>query len=243
MRFFTVFTTTPLLAVSCFCQTAAPESDQKAEPATPQSNGKRILGIIPNYRTFPSLVNYEPLTVKGKFRIAFDDASDRGTVVLAAAFAGEGQLTNSNPSFGQGVAGYARYLGTSYGDLVIGDLMTEAIYPSLLHQDPRYFRRGTGSGWARLGYAMGQIFWTHKDSGGMEFNFSEIGGNATAVLISTAYYPEGRDVTSTTAKLATQIGVDMAGNILKEFWPDLQRKFSRHPKATNTGQRASLDIR
>ena len=31
--------------------------------------------------------------------------------------------------------------------------MTEVIYPSLLHQDPRYFRRGTGSVWSRVGYA------------------------------------------------------------------------------------------
>jgi len=44
---------------------------------------------------------------------------------IAAAFAGESQLTNANRSFGQGVAGYARYLGTSYADFVIGDYMTE----------------------------------------------------------------------------------------------------------------------
>ena len=29
------------------------------------------------------------------------------------------------------------------------------------------------------------------------------------------------------SKLGLQIGVDMAGNILKEFWPDLERKFGR----------------
>jgi hypothetical protein len=109
--------------------------------------------------------------------------------------------------------------------------MTEAIFPALLHQDPRYFRRGTGSGWSRLGYAMGQIFWTHTDSGGTQFNYSEIVGNSTAVAIANAYYPDNRDVSSALAKLGTQIGVDMAGNILKEFWPDLGRKLSRrhHP--------------
>jgi hypothetical protein len=47
------------------------------------------------------------------------------------------------------------------------------------------------------------------------------------VLISTAYYPEGRDVSSAVSKLGTQVGVDMVGNILKEFWPDIRRKFSR----------------
>ena len=106
--------------------------------------------------------------------------------------------------------------------------MTEGIYPTILHQDPRYFRRGEGSGWARLGYAMGQIFWTHKDSGATESNYSEIGGNSTAVTISTAYYPEWRDWSNAASKFGMQIGVDMAGNVLKEFWPDLERKFGHH---------------
>ena len=80
----------------------------------------------------------------------------------------------------------------AYGYLAIGDYMTEGIFPTLLHQDPRYFRRSTGSGWSRLGYAMGQIFWTHRDSGGTQFNYSEVIGNSTAVAISNAYHPENR---------------------------------------------------
>jgi hypothetical protein len=227
LRSIPAFAAATLLAISAFGQTTAPETDHKDDSAKPIENEKRLFGIIPNYRTYPALAHYEPISTKEKFKLARDDSFDRGTVVLAALFAGEGQLTNSNPSFGQGAAGYGRYFGTAYADYVIGDFMTEAIYPTILHQDPRYFRRGTGSGWSRLGYAMGQIFWTHTDSGGMQFNYSEIVGNSTAVAISTAYYPEGRDVGSATSKLGTQIGVDMAGNILKEFWPDLRRKFSR----------------
>ena len=148
-------------------------------------------------------------------------------MLLAAAFAGEAQLTNSNRSFGQGAAGYGRYFGTSYADFVIGNYMTEAIYPTILHQDPRYFRRGTGSGWSRLGYAIGQTFWTHADSGRMQFNYSEILGNSTAVAISNAYYQDNRDAASALTKLGTQVGVDMAANILKEFSSDLNHKFFR----------------
>jgi hypothetical protein len=105
--------------------------------------------------------------------------------------------------------------------------MTEAIYPTLLHQDPRYFRRGTGSGLSRLGYAMGQIFWTHKDSGGTQFNYSEVLGNSTAVAISNAYYPDNRTASDAVSKLGIQLSVDMASNVLKEFWPDVERKLNR----------------
>jgi hypothetical protein len=162
--------------------------------------------------------------------MAAKDAFDPGTFLLAATFAGKGQLTNSNPSFGQGAAGYGRYFGTAYCDLFVGDFMTGAIYPVMFHQDPRYFRRGTGSRWSRLSYAMGQIFWTHTDAGGADFNYSEVIGNSTAVLISNAYYPEGRSAGDNISRLSIQLGVDMAGNVLKEFWPDIRRRMARkHP--------------
>jgi hypothetical protein len=204
---------------------ASPEKGVPPEPLAVES--KRILGIIPNNRTSPSLTDYKQLSVAEKFKIARLDSFDRGTVVLAAAFAGYGQLTNANPSFGQGVKGYAHYFGTSFGDFVIGNYMSEAIFPVLLHQDPRYFRRGIGNGPSRLAYSAGQIFLTHSDSGRTQFNYSEILGNSTAVAISNAYYPDNRSVSNSAIKLGIQLGVDMASNVLKEFWPDITRKFSR----------------
>jgi len=149
-----------LLPIPAFCQQAVP-----ATTSSPDPEPKHVLWIIPNFRISPSLAEYKPLNPRDKFRIATLDLFDRGTVALGVLFATEAQLMNSNPSFGQGVRGYARYFGTAYADYVIGDYMTEAVFPTILHQDPRYFRRGTGSGWSRLGYAAGQVFWTHNDSG------------------------------------------------------------------------------
>src|SRR5262249_697959 len=109
-----------------------------------EQENKRILWIIPNYRTSPTLKDYVPLTTRQKFTIAKNDSFDRGTFVLAALFAAEAHFTRSTPSFGHGFSAYGRYAAASYTDLVIGNFMTEAIYPTLLRQDPRYFRRGTG---------------------------------------------------------------------------------------------------
>ena len=232
-----------LLADVSLCQQTSPSDP--LQPSVAQGNGdnnpppqesKRIFWIIPNYRTSPTLQNYEPLSTGQKFKLASQDAFDRGTIALAVLFGGRGQLTNSNRSFGQGVAGFSRYVGASYGDWVIGDYMTEAVYPTLLHQDPRYFRRGTGSGWSRLGYAMEQIFWTHRDSGGTQFNFSEVLGNSTAVAISNSYYADNRTASNAVSSLGVQLGVDMASNVLKEFWPDLERKFRRKRDRGTTGR-------
>lgn len=190
---------------------------------------KHVLFFIPNFRTSPSLENYAPITASQKFKVASEDTFDRGTVALSAIFAGESQLSNSNRSFGQGTAGAAQYLGAAYADFAIGNFMTEGVFPTILHQDPRYFRRGTGSGWSRLGYSLGQIFITHGDSGRTQFNFSEVIGNSTAVAISEAYYRDNRTAKDAGSELALQLGVDMFGNVLKEFWPDMERKFRRKP--------------
>jgi hypothetical protein len=204
----------------------ASRSRTDGQPGSYADTPKRILGIIPNFRTFPTLKDYKPITPKQKFKIATQDSFDYGTVILSALFAGLGQVTDSTPSFGQGGSSYAKYFAGSLTDFVVGNYMTEAIYPTILHQDPRYFRSGTGSTWSRLGLAARQILWTRADSGHMQFNFSEILGNSTAVAISNAYYPDNRNASDAARKVGFQLGVDIASNILKEFSPELSHVFA-----------------
>jgi hypothetical protein len=163
----------------------SPYGEQTAPSTVPETPRppKRILGIVPNYRTSPTLQEYKPITTREKFNIATQDTFDPGTAVLAALFGGEAGLTRSTPSFGQGPSGYARYFAASFADFTAGNYMTEAIYPSILHEDPRYFRRGEGGAWSRVGSAVTQIFYTRTDSGHRQFNFSETLGNATGVAI------------------------------------------------------------
>jgi hypothetical protein len=200
--------------------------------APPDGGSKHLLWILPNYGISPSLAGHQPLTVREKFNVATQDSWDRSTVVLAAVFGAENQLMNYNRSFGQGAAGFARYWGASYGDFVIGNYMTEAVFPSVLHQDPRYFRRGTGGTWSRLGYAIGQTFLTHTDAGRSQFNYSEWLGTSAAVAISNSYYADNRTARDNASQLGVQIGVDTAVNILREFSPDILRKFRRKHQKT-----------
>jgi hypothetical protein len=111
--------------------------------------------------------------------------------------------------------------------------MTEGIFPTMLHQDPRYFRRGYGGGWSRLGSAVEQIFWTRTDSGHKQFNFSEIAGNSSAVAISNIYYPDNRNASDAASRLVFQLGIDVAANILKEFSPEINRMVSRRHHRKN----------
>jgi hypothetical protein len=212
-----------LTALSAAAQESADPLLQpgQIEPAPPD---KRIFGVLPNYRTANESAVYVPITPKQKFTIATKDSFDYPLLGLAAFIAAEGQLNNSHPEFGQGGAGYGRRVGTAYADQAIGNMLTEGIFPSMLHEDPRYFRRGYGGVWSRTFYAATRVFVTRTDSGGTRFNFSEVVGNATGTAMSNAYYPDGRNVVDNVQKLGTQIGIDAVSQVLKEFWPDVKRR-------------------
>jgi hypothetical protein len=215
----------PLLAQAVPGRPAQP--GQTAEP------DKRVLGVLPNYRATYDTGVYTPISVQRKFVIGFRDSFDYPTVLLAGVVAGIGQLADWNPSFGQGGAGYARRFGTAYADQAIGNMMSESIFPSMLREDPRYFIRGRGGLGSRTWYAISRVFVTRTDSGGTRFNYSEWLGNAAAVGISNAYYPDGRTAGSNIGKLGSQIGLDALSQVLKEIWPDLKRKMSHSKSAAN----------
>ncbi|PYT12673.1 MAG: hypothetical protein DMG59_22670 [Acidobacteria bacterium] len=207
---------------------APTEVEPKAATGQEPPGGKRVFGVLPNYRTADESDVYSPITARQKFTIASKDSFDYPLVMLAGGIAALGQMTDQNPSFGQGIKGYAHRLVTSYGDQAMGNMLTEAIYPSLFHEDPRFFRRAIGSTRSRTAYALSRIFVTRTDSGGTRFNFSEVLGNATGVAISNAYYPDGRTVGNNVTKLGEQLAIDALSQVLKEFWPDIRRKLVRH---------------
>jgi len=195
-------------------------------PTAPQED-KRIFGVVPNNRTTEASIPFASITAKQKMTIAFKDSFAWPLYLTGAGFAGLYQMENQNPSFGQGMAGYAKRFAAGYGDQMIGNMMSEGIVPSLLHDDPRYFRLGNGAKWRRAFYALSAIFVDRRDSGRKSFNFSEWSGNAVAVAISNAYYPATRDVSDNAQKLLIACGTDAVSNVLKEFWPDVKRHFKR----------------
>jgi hypothetical protein len=197
-----------------------------AQPGTSSEQlPKRLFWVIPNHRSSGSLADAKPLTAKQKFNISVRDAFDPGNMFLAGALAGIAQANDSLPSYGQGMAGYGQYFGATYGDNLIGRVMSVGVYPSLFHQDPRYYRRRTGSVWSRLEYAVSQVILTHGDDKSVQFNYSEFCGRASGVAISNAYNFDKRSAGDAAGKLGFQIGFDMLGNVIKEFGPDLGHKF------------------
>jgi hypothetical protein len=197
-----------------------------SSPPVSSPDDKHILEVVPNYATVnePPKV-YQPIRTGEKFVLAAHDSFDPFNWVLAGVYAAAYQKQNRYPQWGQGAQGYAKRYGATFADGAISTYLSEGILPTLLHEDPRYFRLGQGAKWRRIGYAMTRVLITKTDSGGDRFNNSEIVGNLMAAGLGNLYYPpRNRTVGDTLEKFGIGVVSDAAFNVLREFWPDMKRK-------------------
>jgi hypothetical protein len=152
---------------------------------------------------------------------------DPFTFAFNGVAAGLEQATNQKAGYGQGAMGYAKRYGADFTDGLTNEIFVTGVFPALLHQDPRYYRLGRGNGWKRTGYALSRILIAHGDSGATRINASEFLGNFVSGALSMTYYPQNqRSVGEVFTRMGVQIGYDSFFNVIKEFYPDLKRKFS-----------------
>lgn len=194
---------------------------------------QRVLGIVPDFYV-SYLPNAAPLNSKQKFNLVWKTATDPFTFVLAGGIAGVQQAQDSFGGYGQGVEGYAKRYGASYGDTVIGTLIGDAILPSLLKQDPRYFYKGIGSKRSRILYAIANAVICKGDTGHWEPNYSRVLGHLAAGGIANLYYPPSnrRGAALTFEIGAIGIGGSAAVNLFQEF---LSRKLTPRVHSQESG--------
>jgi len=200
------------------------KQDQVApEDANPKND--RIFKVIPNYTTVENPTTFMPITVKEKFKLGAEDSFDPYEFPLAGIVALIAQASDDDAAWGQGMKGYGKRYAAAFADTTVGSFMTTGIFPSLLREDPRYFRKGGGGFLRRSGYALKRIFVTRTDSDHSQFNYSEFGGNGVAAGISLSYHSrQDRTFSNFGNNYGTQIAIDVIANQLKEFWPDIRRK-------------------
>ncbi len=178
---------------------------------------QRIGKVIPNFYSSYDW-NAPPMLAKQKFQLSARSLIDPVSFLAVAGIAGAEQNRNIFPAYGSGIEGYGKRYGAALANHVTGNLFAKAVYPSIFHQDPRYFYKGTGSGTSRAFYAVSSAFVTRSDSGRRVPNYSHILGGFTAAAISNLYYPESdRGASLVLLNGFADIGADAAANLVREF--------------------------
>ncbi|HUA16907.1 MAG TPA: hypothetical protein VMG31_16555 [Verrucomicrobiae bacterium] len=249
-------------------QTSSPPASASEPKSTTQSEeekkiekkeqSQRVLGVLPQFGV-TSRQNAPPLTTAEKFRLFAKSAFDPATIGIVGLQAGLSQAENEFPGYGQGAEGFGKRFGASFADEVSSGFFSNFAYPSLLKEDPRYFRLGEGGFGHRVVYGVKQEFVCHTDKGGRSFNFSNVLGAFTSGALSNLYYPgrtlirtipatgsspaipvyeNDRGVALTMSRASIALGYGTIGGLVDEFWPDIHRKLfhkSNREQAQPTG--------
>jgi hypothetical protein len=203
------------------------EQRKKAQEQLEQEYNQRVWAVV---ATFNTTANQQavPLSTGQKFQLFFRSAIDPWPFLLAAVLAGTNQAQNSFPEYGQGVQGYAKRFGASYGDYFFGNFLGNAVLASMLREDPRYYQKGTGSYTRRALWAASGTIWCKRDGGTWGPNYANFVGNLMGAAVSNVYYPASdRTVGGTITRGLSVTAQGIIGSEVIEFWPDIVRHHRR----------------
>jgi hypothetical protein len=212
-----------------------------APPAAPvaQDSANRIMGVIPDFQTVrdPNAA-FVPLTPKQKWSLAFKENVDPFNIASAAMAAGFSQMGNQTPKYGEGGRAYGKRFGAALADFGTQNIFSAGLLANLLHQDPRYYRKGPGTSvLKRVVYSVSRIVIARQDTGASAFNASGVFGTVMGIAASNLYYPAVSVRGSVMLnRLNTSFSGGIMGNLMSEFWPDLetlQKKFLHRKPAAN----------
>lgn len=204
------------------------DSHDQAERELREQMQQRMLGVVPAFTTVYN-GHAAPLNDRQKFRLWVADTVDPFDFAAAGVDAALEYHSHEFPEYGYGFSGYAKRYGASFTDDAVGTFFAEFVLPSTLHQDPRYFRLGTGSIIRRLNYTLLSAVRCRSDDFRWQPNVSLLGGNLIGGAISNAYYPPAdRGLALTFERSLTVTGEDLLSSLATEFYPDIVNAFHRH---------------
>ncbi len=187
-----------------------------AEEQIKEEEKQRLAGVFPEF-----YISYKwdaaPLNAKQKFELAWKSSIDPVTLSMTGAIAGYEQARNNIRPFGQGTEGFAKRYGVNYADAFSGIMISGAILPSIFHEDPRYFVKGTGSTQSRILHAMEFPFVCRGDNGLSTPNFSFMLGTYASAELSNTYYPSSSRTNITLDNTLLGFAAQSVSDLLLEF--------------------------
>ena len=202
---------------------------------------KRILGILPNYRTVSAGAAVHPPGWRYNFHVATRQAFDPSSFLFLGLTSISAEGLNSHPALRKGVHGFYSYTWRGFLDKTDGTYLSAFLLASALREDTRYYPLGNGhSIFVRSLYVISRQGVTRDYTGHQVFNMAGLGGKVLTQYISRFYYPTGAsDLSVLATKFAYSAMRDIGFSTIREFYPDIAAHYIRkhREKATLQSQR------
>jgi len=214
----------------------SPSSSTQSQPTTrgnnPIQGGVALVQVLERKSlVFPDLATTkETLSPWDKFKLAANNSVAVSTVGVSLVSAAYGQAVDSPEGYGQGGEGYAKRFGANMARAASDNIFGTFLIASVIHQDPRFYVKKGLSFRQSVKYAAVRVLKTRSDNGQSVTNFAGLMGPLAGEALANTYYPAGsRGVGDTFVRYSADLGWKFAGNLLKEYWPDINKKLRLAP--------------
>lgn len=183
--------------------------------------------LLNPYQRFLNTSVVIPLTSKQKGYLALHNLTTPANLLTIVALSGFTIAIDSDTAYGPGLKGFGKNTGVSLLQDTTGEFFGAYLIPSLVHQDPRYFRMPKASIPRRIGHAISRSFVANSDEGKLMPNYANLFTYPINAELSNLYVPGiHSDAPSTVKRIVTGLATDPANNLITEFLPDVARHVS-----------------
>ena len=153
------------------------------------------------------------------------------------------QATGAYRDYGGGMQGFSKRYGTQLLSNEAGSLFGRWLFPTILHQDPRYYPSGQTKILDRMAYAVSRTVITRSDNGNNVFNSSLLLTLLVTSALANGYKPNYEEsFPATMANTFAGLGATAQINLLNEFWPDIKDLFTHHQPTKSITNQVSRQI-
>jgi hypothetical protein len=174
----------------------------------------------------PALESWRPLTAREKFQTFLSSSYSPGIYAGAGMDAATQKFIAAPRGYLPGWEGFGQHYGVMLANSEADVFFKSFLFPTLLRQDPRYYRNPSLSFFERVGYATTRVLIARADHGGPIFNGSLLLGSAARQALKNAFVPgERQGIGAVGTRVAWDLLRESGSNLMHEFWPDLRRRF------------------
>jgi hypothetical protein len=165
-----------------------------------------------------------PLTWQQKGYLALHDVTDPGNLATIVGISAIATAVDPDSAYGPGLKGWGKNAGVSLLQDATAEFFGTFAVPSIVHQDPRYYRMPDAPFKKRLIYSISRTVISRHDDGSSMPNYGTLLEYPINAEISNLYVPGiESDGASTAKRILIGYSLDPVNNLLAEFLPDVAK--------------------
>jgi hypothetical protein len=183
---------------------------------------------------FPGLAtNAGPLDSWQKFKLTANNSlslSTFGATLIGSSF---GQAINRPAGYGQEIGAYGKRFGADMARAASSNLFGTYMIASVTRENPpRFYVKKDLDFREAAKYAAKRLLVIRSDTAKQVINCAGLFGPLAGEALANTYYPPGsRGVESTLIRYASDQGWRFCGNLLRQYWPTINKRLQLVPEA------------